>query len=167
MDFDGIAIGGLSVGEEREKTMEMLAYTADYTDRSKPLYFMGLGDPPGIIDAIYFGTDMFDCVMPTRISRMGSAFTSDGKINIKNKKFTDDFAPLDAECACGTCKNFSKAYIRHLFKSREILAAMLLTVHNLMFIFNLVENARAAIEKGTFEGFRQSFRERYLSNASQ
>lgn len=164
MDFDGIAVGGLSVGEEREKTMEMLGYTAEYTDRQKPLYFMGLGDPVGIIDAIYYGVDMFDCVMPTRISRMGSAFTGSGKINIKNKKYSEDFNPLDNECNCYTCKNYTKAYIKHLYKSREILAAMLLTIHNISFIFDLVNKAQFYIEKGQYDDFRKKFKDKYLQN---
>lgn len=164
MDFDGIAVGGLSVGENREITMDMLGYTAEFTDRSKPFYFMGLGDPLGIIDAIYYGVDMFDCVMPTRISRMGSAFTSSGKINIKNKKFSDDFSPLDLNCSCYTCKNFSKAYLKHIYKSKEILSAILLTIHNLQFIFDLVNNSRAAISENRFGQFRQLFKSEYLIN---
>ncbi len=164
MDFDGIAVGGLSVGENREITMDMLGYTAEFTDRSKPFYFMGLGDPLGIIDAIYYGVDMFDCVMPTRISRMGSAFTSSGKINIKNKKFSDDFSPLDLNCSCYTCKNFTKAYLKHIYKSKEILSAILLTIHNLQFIFDLVNNSRAAISENRFGQFRQSFKSKYLIN---
>jgi len=164
MDFDGIAVGGLSVGENREITMDMLGYTSEFTDRSKPFYFMGLGDPLGIIDAINYGVDMFDCVMPTRISRMGSAFTSTGKINIKNKKFSDDFTPLDLNCGCYTCKNFSKAYLKHIYKSKEILSAILLTIHNLTFIFDLVQDSRTAISKDRFEQFRQSFKSKYLMN---
>jgi len=164
MDFDGIAIGGLSVGEDRAITMEMLGYTAAFTDREKPLYFMGLGDPVGIIDAIYYGVDMFDCVMPTRISRMGSAFTNNGKINIKNKKFSVDFGPIDEKCNCYTCKNYTKAYIKHLYKSREILASMLLTIHNLQFMFDLVEKSRVFIEKGEFKRFREKFKCNYMEN---
>jgi queuine tRNA-ribosyltransferase len=166
MDFDGIAVGGLSVGENREITMEMLGYTSEFIDRSKPFYFMGLGDPLGIIDAIYHGVDMFDCVMPTRISRMGSAFTGFGKINIKNKKFSDDFTPLDSNCGCYTCSNFSKAYLKHIYKSKEILSAILLTIHNLQFIFDLVNDSGVAIREDRFEQFRQSFKSKYLINKS-
>lgn len=164
LDFNGIAIGGLSVGEERDKTIEILSFVIDYIDKKKPIYFMGLGDPLGIIDAIYFGVDMFDCVMPTRISRMGSAFTSYGKINVKNKKYSDDFSPIDESCDCYTCQNFSIAYIKHLYKSKEILAAMLLTIHNLYFIFNLVEKARIAINEGNYVKFRENFKNQYLKN---
>ena len=114
MDFDGIAIGGLSVGEDRARTMEILGHTTGFIDKNKPAYFMGLGDPIGIIDSVSLGVDMFDCVMPTRISRTGSAFTSSGKINIKNKKYTMDFNQLDGECGCYTCRNYSRADIKHL-----------------------------------------------------
>ena len=161
MDFDGIAIGGLSVGEKRDITLEILEYTVEYIDKSKPLYFMGLGDPVGIIDAVYYGVDMFDCVMPTRISRMGSAFTNEGKINIKNSRFSDDFSPLDKDCSCYTCKNYTKAYIKHLYKSREILSAILLTTHNLQFTFDLVEKIRKSIEEGNFDKFRNDFKKHY------
>jgi len=157
MDFDGIAIGGLSVGEKREQTIDILNYTAEFLDNKKPLYFMGLGDPIGVIEAIKSGVDMFDCVMPTRISRNGSAFTSEGRINIKNKKYTHDFSPLDEKCNCYTCKNYTRSYLRHLFKSKEILSSILLTVHNLYFIFNLVNQSRNAILAGNFESFIKNF----------
>lgn len=161
MDFDGIALGGLSVGEERDQTFEMVKYTVGYLDTGKPLYFMGLGDPVGIIEAIGSGIDMFDCVMPTRISRNGSAFTSSGRINIKNKKYLNDPGRLDGKCRCYTCRNYSRAYIKHLFKSREILASILLTVHNLHFIFDLVSRARDAIISGEFSDFRKGFIKEY------
>ena len=164
MDFDGIAAGGLSVGENRQVTIEMLGYTSEYIDSKKPFYFMGLGDPVGVIDAIYCGVDMFDCVMPTRISRMGSAFTSGGKINIKNNKYSRDFEPLDDTCSCQTCARYTKAYIKHLYKSREILAAVLLSVHNLHFMIDLVKKCREAIEKGSFCSFREEFKSKYQEN---
>ena len=164
MDFDGIAIGGLSVREERPVTLDILEYTVGFIDREKPAYFMGLGDPEGILDSIYNGIDMFDSVLPTRISRMGSAYTREGKINIKNKKYSDDFGPLDHYCKCQTCKNYSKSYIKHLYKSKEILASILLTVHNLEFIFNLMEECQIAIEKGEFTEFRKEFKEKYSND---
>ena len=164
MDFSGIAIGGLSVGEQRGNTLDILNYTIDFIDKSKPVYFMGLGDPEGIMDAISSGVDMFDCVMPTRISRNGSAFTSGGKINIKNKKYTDDFSPLDEKCDCYTCKNYTKSYLKHLYKSKEILSSILLTIHNLKFMFNMVENARNSIEKGKFKDFREEIKKNYNKN---
>lgn len=164
MDFDGIAIGGLSVGERREQTIDILNYTVEFLDNKKPLYFMGLGDPIGIIEAISSGVDMFDCVMPTRISRNGSAFTSEGRINIKNKKYTYDFSPLDEKCNCYTCKNYTRTYLKHLFKSKEILSSILLTVHNLYFIFNLVNRIRDTIILGDFESFRLDFIDKYNNN---
>ncbi len=160
-DFDGIAIGGLSVGEERNKTIDILNYTVNFLDNRKPRYFMGLGDPRGVVEAIGRGIDMFDCVMPTRISRNGSAFTNSGRINIKNKKYAYDFTPIDGECNCYTCRNYSKSYIRHLFRSKEILSSMLLTIHNLNFIFNLVGRARDCILSENFKDFRRNFLSEY------
>ncbi len=161
MSFDGIAIGGLSVGEKRAQTLDILNYTVEFLDNKKPLYFMGLGDPVGIVEAIGSGVDMFDCAMPTRISRNGSAFTSGGRINIKNKKYTCDFNPLDEKCSCYTCRNYTRSYIKHLFKSKEILSSVLLTIHNLYFIFNLVKQSRDAIISGDFESFRLDFINKY------
>ena len=164
MEFDGIALGGLSVGEERNQTIDMLRYTVGFLDSKKPLYFMGIGDPVGIIEAIGSGVDMFDCVMPTRISRNGSAFTSEGRINIKNKKYMYDFNPLDEKCRCYTCRNYSRAYLKHLFKSKEILSSILLTVHNLHFIFDLISRARNAIMSDNFKAFRTGFINKYCGN---
>jgi len=161
MDFDGIAIGGLSVGEERGRTLEILGHTLGYIDRRKPLYFMGLGDPAGILEAISLGIDMFDCVMPTRISRNGSAFTSNGRINLKNKKYSHIFEPIEKNCGCYTCSNYSAAYIKHLIKSKEILSSMLLTIHNLYFIFDLIERAKTAIKANDFKGFKDKFLKDY------
>lgn len=162
MEFDGIAIGGLSVGEERSQTIDILNYTVDYVDRSKPIYFMGLGDPVGIIDAISAGVDMFDCAMPTRISRNGSVFSSEGKINIKNKRYTKDFTPLDKKCSCYTCRNYTKSYLKHLYKSKEILSSILLTIHNLHFLHNLINEARNAIIENKFSNFREEFKKSYV-----
>ena len=164
MDFDGTAIGGLSVGEERGRTFEMLDHTIQNVDRKKPLYFMGLGDPVGILEAIGSGIDMFDCVMPTRISRNGSAFTPFGRINLKNKKYTRNFEPIDKACDCYTCSNYSVAYLKHLIKSREIFASMLLTIHNLNFIFKLVDASRDAITAGNFKQFKKSFLNNYKND---
>ena len=164
MDFDGIAIGGLSVGEDRHLTMDILNYTLDFIDKSKPAYFMGLGDPLGIIDAISYGVDMFDSVMPTRISRNGSAFTARGKINIKNNKFIMDFTPLDRDCNCYTCTNFTRSYLRHLYKSKEILSSILLSIHNLHFMYNLIDKARKSIIEGSFGVFKEKFKNNYKNN---
>jgi len=165
MDFDGIAIGGLSVGERRDITIDILKNTTEYVDREKPLYLMGLGDPIGILDSIYCGVDMFDCVLPTRISRMGSAYTENGKINIKNKRFSYDFGPIDRNCSCYTCRNYSRSYIKHLYKSNEILAAILLTIHNLKFISDLLFSSRNAIRIGKFSKFRKDFKKKYSNNS--
>jgi queuine tRNA-ribosyltransferase len=165
MEFSGIALGGLSVGEKREQTIEMIDYTLNYVDNKKPLYVMGLGDPIGILEAINCGVDMFDCVLPTRISRTGSAFTKYGKINIKNAKFTDDFSPIDKFCNCYTCRNYSKAYIKHLYKSKEILSSILLSIHNLYFIFNLVKDIRNAIADNNFVNFKKEFLRNYKTDS--
>lgn len=167
MDFDGTAIGGLSVGEERDRTFEILNHTLKYVDRKKPLYFMGLGDPVGILKAIDAGIDMFDCVMPTRISRNGSAFTPFGRINLKNKKYTRDFDPVDETCDCYTCRNYTAAYLRHLVKSREMSASMLLTIHNLNFIFKLVNSSRNAIIAGNFKQFKKDFLNIYINDENK
>lgn len=164
MDFDGIAIGGLSVGEKKEQTIEILNYTVGFLDNKKPLYFMGLGDPAGVIEAIENGVDMFDCAMPTRISRNGSAFTAEGRVNIKNKKYTYDYTPLDETCNCYTCKNYSRSYLRHLFKSNEILSSILLTIHNLHFIFDLINQSRDSILSGNFIDFKTKFLKNYIKN---
>ncbi|MBL7060434.1 MAG: queuine tRNA-ribosyltransferase family protein, partial [Actinobacteria bacterium] len=133
-------------------------------DKSKPTYFMGLGDPLGIIDAISYGVDMFDSVMPTRISRNGSAFTTRGKINLKNNKFIMDFTPLDRDCNCYTCTNFTRSYLRHLYKSKEILSSILLSIHNLHFMYNLVNKARKSIIEGSFTVFKEKFKNNYKNN---
>ncbi len=164
MDFDGIAIGGLSVGEDRDMTMDILAYTMEHIDRKKPSYFMGLGDPIGLIEAIGAGVDMFDCVLPTRISRNGSAYTDYGKINIKNNRYRDDLGPLSQECSCYTCNNYSRAYIRHLYKSREILSSILLSIHNVYFLFGLIRKAKNAIRANRFAGFQSGFINNYTNH---
>jgi len=161
MPFNGIALGGLSVGESREMTVEMIGHTAQYVDRQKPLYVMGVGDPVGILDAISFGVDMFDCVLPTRISRNGSAFTRNGKINIKNLKYSDDFNPIEENCNCYTCKNYSRAYIKHLYKNKEIVSSILLSIHNINFLFNLIKDAKSAIAKNNYEKFKNEFINKY------
>ncbi|MGM0365727.1 MAG: tRNA guanosine(34) transglycosylase Tgt [Actinomycetota bacterium] len=163
MDFDGIAIGGLSVGEQRDITMDTLAYTLEYTDRKKPTYFMGLGDPAGLLEAVKLGVDMFDCVLPTRISRNGSAFTDYGKINIKNNCYKNDYDPLNKGCGCYACKNYSRAYIRHLYKSSEILSSILLSVHNIFFLFDLLEKSKDAIRTDTFSRFYTRFMADYIN----
>ena len=165
MDFSGIALGGLSVGEKRGLTIEMISHSVDFVDRQKPLYVMGLGDPIGILEAVNCGVDMFDCVLPTRISRSGSAFTRHGKINIKNACFSEDFTPLDDLCGCYTCRNYTKSYLKHLYKSREILSSILLSIHNLYFLFDLIRNIRNAISNNDFVNYKNNFLKDYKTNS--
>ncbi len=142
LDFPGYGIGGLSVGEPRDLMLEALAATTEHLPKDKPRYLMGVGDPDGIVQAINLGVDMFDCVMPTRIARNGTAFTQDGRLNILNAKNTRDPAPLDEGCGCYTCQNYSRAYVKHLYKTGETLALRLLTWHNLYFVFHLIERVK-------------------------
>jgi len=146
--FDGYAIGGLSVGESTALMLEMTELTAEILPEDKPRYLMGVGTPSDILKAVALGVDMFDCVMPTRNARNGSLFTSTGKINIRNSAYSDDARPLDEDCPCVACKNFSRAYLRHLFISGEILAMRLNTLHNLTYYQRLMQKIRAAIKNG-------------------
>lgn len=152
--FGGYAIGGLSVGEERDVTIGTMNFTADLLPREKPRYFMGLGDPNGILDAIAVGVDMFDCVLPTRTARNGGAYTSEGKLNLRNAVFAEDPGPLDPRCGCYACREFSRAYLRHLVTQKEILGLHLLSLHNVTFLLDLTRRAREAIAAGVFEEFR-------------
>ncbi|WP_461833498.1 tRNA guanosine(34) transglycosylase Tgt [Desulfothermus sp.] len=155
--FDGYAIGGLSVGEPKEIMFEMLKITTPLLPWKKPRYLMGVGKPMDIINAIELGVDMFDCVLPTRNARNGTLYTSLGKINIKKKEFKKDDSPLDPHCNCYTCKNFSKAYLRHLYTTKELLSYRLNTIHNLAFYLNLVKEARLAIKQKKFSAFKDKF----------
>lgn len=148
--FDGYSIGGLAVGEPAETMYELVDFTTDILPENKPRYLMGVGRPENILEAIERGVDMFDCVMPTRNARNAYLFTSAGIVTIKNSIYKDDFSPLDIECDCYTCQNFSKAYLRHLFNAREILAYELATIHNLKFYLNLIKEARKQILNDTF-----------------
>lgn len=145
LDFPGYGIGGLSVGEPREPMWEALDAALEHLPADKPRYFMGLGDPEGLEKAIHAGVDMFDCVMPTRIARNGTAFTKEGRLNILNAKNTADKGPLDEGCGCYTCRNFSRAFIKHLYKTGETLALRLMTCHNLYFVFNMIERVKEDI----------------------
>ena len=165
LDVPGIAIGGLSVGEPAALFADMLAYTVQFLPVHKPRYVMGIGTPEYILEAIGDGIDMFDCVLPTRNARNGSYFTHDGNLSIKQERFAHDFSPIDAECTCKVCKNYSRAYLRHLFKEQEILSAMLATYHNLFFLHTLVQQARTAINAGQFAQFRKAFLERFAAHA--
>ena len=155
LPFDGHALGGLAVGESREEMLECVAWAAPALDADKPRYFMGIGDPVGILEVIARGVDLFDCVLPTRTARTGSALTWGGRLNLRNARFTRDPLPLEAECACPACERFSRAYVRHLVTQEEILGLRLLSLHNLWFVLDLTARARAAIERGTFSAFRR------------
>lgn len=161
MDLPGYAIGGLSVGEPKELMLEVLDYCVDYLPAEKPRYLMGVGSPDYLFEGVERGVDMFDCVLPTRIARHGMAMTSHGKVSIKNAAHERDFSPLDPECDCYTCRNFSRAYLRHLFKSDEILSSMLLSNHNLHFLIRLMDGMRNAIEEDRFLEFKKEFYDKY------
>ncbi len=148
--FDGYALGGLSVGESREEMLDMLRVSAPLLPPDKPRYLMGVGAPTEILNAVEQGIDMFDCVLPTRNARTGTLFTSLGKINIKRAEFKEDPAPLDPNCDCYSCRTFSRAYLRHLYKARELLAYRLNTIHNLHFYLEMMRRVREAIAKGEF-----------------
>jgi queuine tRNA-ribosyltransferase len=155
LDFDGYAIGGLSVGEDRAAMFEATSHAAGYLPPAKARYFMGIGDPEGVIEVISKGVDMFDCVLPTRTARTGSALTWEGRLNLRNARFQRDPRPLDEHCGCPACRRFSRAYIRHLVNQQEILGIRLLSLHNLRFLIDLVRDARRAIERGAFESWRR------------
>src|SRR6266481_989281 len=150
LDFDGYAIGGLSVGEHRAPMFEATTHAASLLPPEKPRYFMGIGDPEGVMEVIARGVDMFDCVLPTRTARTGSALTWEGRLNLRNARFARDPGPLDEGCACPACTRFTRAYIRHLVNQEEILGLRLLSLHNLRFLIDLVAAARQSIERGAF-----------------
>jgi queuine tRNA-ribosyltransferase len=155
LQFDGYALGGLAVGEARDEMLDCVEWAAALLPVDRPRYFMGIGDPVGILEVVARGIDLFDCVLPTRTARTGSALTWEGRLNMRNARFRADPDPLDPECACPTCARFSRAYVRHLVTQREILGLRLLSLHNLSFVLDLTAQARAAIERGTFSAFRR------------
>jgi queuine tRNA-ribosyltransferase len=148
LGFDGYALGGLTVGEPRDRTLDAVERFAPTLPEDRPRYFMGIGDAPGLLEVIERGIDMFDCVLPTRVGRTGSALTPEGRLNLKNARFARDAAPLEDGCDCPACARFSRAYIRHLVNQQELLGLRLLSLHNLRFLIRLTERARAAIEQG-------------------
>jgi queuine tRNA-ribosyltransferase len=154
LDFDGYALGGLAIGEERPLMFETTAWAAELLPTQKPRYFMGIGDPEGVLEVIERGVDMFDCVLPTRTARTGSALTWEGRLNLRNAAFARDPRPLDESCSCPACTRFTRAYIRHLINQQELLGLRLLSLHNLRFLLELTANARAAIEQGRFTAFK-------------
>lgn len=161
LDLPGYAIGGLSVGEPKDIMNEIIECTVPYLPKNKPRYLMGVGSPDSLIDGSIRGIDMFDCVLPTRIARNGTVMTSQGNLVVRNAEYSEDFRPLDENCDCYTCKNFSRAYIRHLIKSKEILGARLTTIHNLKFLQNLMKKIRKAIEMDNLLNFRNDFFENF------
>jgi len=157
IDFDGFALGGLSVGEPKAEMMDLLYHSAPLLPADKPRYLMGVGTPLDIINGIAAGVDMFDCVLPTRNARNGTLYTSLGKLNIKRREFAEDDGPLDPACSCYTCRTFSRAYLRHLYTAKELLAFRLNSIHNLTYFLDLVRGARAAIAAGRFAEYKRSF----------
>jgi queuine tRNA-ribosyltransferase len=154
LDFDGHALGGLAIGEDRSLMFDTTAWAADRLPAEKPRYFMGIGDPEGVLEVIERGVDMFDCVLPTRTARTGSALTWEGRLNLRNAAFARDPRPLDETCACPACTRFTRAYIRHLINQQELLGLRLLSLHNLRFLLELTANARAAIEQGRLAAYK-------------
>lgn len=159
--FPGYAIGGLSVGEPKPMMYEVLEQTTPYLPEDKPRYLMGVGSPDDLLEGVLRGVDMFDCVLPTRIARNGTAMTSVGKVVIKNAKHFDDFTPLDPNCDCYTCRNYTKAYLRHLYKADEILSSRLMSYHNLYFLIELMKNVRKAIMEDRLLDFKDEFFRKY------
>lgn len=167
LDLPGIAIGGLSVGEPPETFARFTQFTLPLLPEEKPKYIMGIGTPEYILEAVANGVDMFDCVLPTRNARNGSYFTRDGMLSIKQERFTHDFSPIDSKCSCKVCRNYSRAYLRHIFKEQEILSSMLASYHNLYFLNNMIKEIRVSIENDCFEEYRKNFLARFTQNTSR
>ena len=167
MDFDGFAIGGLSVGEPKDLMYSMAAFSIAHIPEDKARYLMGVGLPEDLVEAVDRGIDMFDCVAPTRYGRNGTAFTSAGKMIVRNASYAQDFSPLDKECSCYTCKNFTRAYLRHLFNAEELLGHRLVSLHNIHFYLDIMRNLRKAIARDNYSEFKKEFLAKYLSGASQ
>ena len=165
--FDGYSIGGTSVGEGKEVMYKMVEDGIRYLPTDKPRYLMGVGDPIDILEGVERGIDMFDCVLPTRIARHGNAFTRDGKINIKNAKYKEDFTPIEETCDCYACKNYTKAYIRHLITCNESLGGRLLSIHNIRFLIKLTEDIRESIKNDNLLDYKKTFLERYKNGANK
>ena len=161
MDFDGYSIGGTSVGEDKKTMYKMVEYSTKYLPQNKIRYLMGVGDPIDIIENVKRGIDIFDCVSPTRLARHGHAYTWDGKINLKNSQYKEDFTPIDSECNCYACKNYTKAYIRHLINVKETFGARLLSIHNIYFLTQLTKEIRENIKINNLENYRDAFVRRY------
>lgn len=165
MDFPGYSIGGTSVGETKETLYKMIDYSIVHLPLNKPRYLMGVGSTDAILEGVLRGVDMFDCVLPTRIARHGTLMTSTGRLNIRNAKNEQDFGPIDAECDCYTCKNFSRAYLRHLIRCEEGLGQRLLSIHNLRFLIKLTEDIRLAINEDRFQDFKDAYFKKHHLNS--
>ncbi|MDP2961041.1 MAG: tRNA guanosine(34) transglycosylase Tgt [candidate division Zixibacteria bacterium] len=167
LDFSGLALGGLSVGEPKDMRLEIVDQTLKYLPEDKPRHLMGVGTPEDIVEGVSVGVDMFDCVLPTRNARNGTIFTRKGKMIIKSARYAEDFSPIDENCDCLACKNYSRAYIRHLFQSGEIAGLRLATIHSLYFYLSLMKEVREAILQGFFTKWRKQFLEEYNSSNSK
>jgi queuine tRNA-ribosyltransferase len=157
LGFDGYAVGGVSVGEPEEEMMRAVEASEPFLPNDKPRYAMGLGTPPQLLELVARGMDMFDCVLPTRLARNGTAFTAAGTLNLKNAEFAMDKQPIEENCVCPACREFTRGYIRHLVKAEEILGMRLITLHNLHFYLDLMRQAREKVEAGVFDRFRRDF----------
>ena len=164
MDFDGYSIGGTSVGEDKETMYKMIDYSIPYLPQDKPRYLMGVGSYDAILEGVLRGLDMFDCVLPTRIARHGALMTSKGRVNIRDKKYEYDLSPIDDKCDCYTCKNYTKSYLRHLYKCDEGFGKRLLSIHNIRFLIKLMEEVRVAIKEDRYLDFKEKFFEEYGLN---
>ena len=161
LPFDGVAVGGLSVGEPHDLMYDILEETTQWMPKGKARYLMGVGTPDCLVEGVARGVDMFDCVFPTRVARNGMAMIHTGRMNMKNKQYERDFRPIEESCGCYTCRNYTRAYIRHLYKSEELLAFRLVTIHNLYFLLQFMRDMREAIVQGNFSEFREHFMEHY------
>ena len=164
---DGYAIGGLAVGEDAETMYDIIETVEPHMPADKPRYLMGVGTPQNIVEAVYRGVDFFDCVMPSRNARHGNVFTWEGKINLLNEKYLDDPRPISESCGCPTCRRYSKAYVRHLFKAKEMLGMRLAVMHNLYFYNDLMQKIRDALDAGKYEEFYQTYRARLAARAEE
>ena len=164
LNFDGYSIGGTSVGEDKDTMYKMIDYAIKYLPIDKPRYLMGAGEPIDLLEGVERGIDMFDCVLPTRLARHGNAFTRNGRINLKNLKYKEDFTPIEDNCDCYTCKNYTKAYIRHLITCNEMLGGRLLSIHNIRFLIKEMEEIRQAIKNNNFKQYKQQFIEQYKNS---
>jgi queuine tRNA-ribosyltransferase len=167
MEFDGYAIGGVSVGEPESEMMRAIEFSEPFLPVDRPRYAMGLGTPVQMVEMVARGIDMFDCVLPTRLARNGTAFTGTGTINLKNNPYRLDERPIEEECACSTCRTFARGYIRHLVKAEEILGLRLITIHNLHFYLNLMHRVRASLDDGSFASFRERLAATYIRHNAE